>query len=151
MGNKVSGNGWLLLMLHEFDWCNSLLSLNLVMCCDMDNNWTLLYTPHVHTESVCLFVLVYGHRWGKAFNSGPYHGLIFLEHIKCSTFPWLLYYVMVFCTYSIVLFYNKLGTDLHLVKIDWLTLLVLVGSNYNQIVHELEPMVNWWVKPGTRR
>jgi hypothetical protein len=32
------------------------------LTCDMDNNWTLLKTPCVHTETNYLFVLVYGHR-----------------------------------------------------------------------------------------
>jgi hypothetical protein len=49
---------------------------------------------------------------------------------------------MVFGIYSIVLFYDKLGIDLHLIKTDWFTLLILVGSNYDQINHELEPMLN---------
>jgi hypothetical protein len=51
----------------------------MVLCCDMDNNWTLLKTPRVHTETNYFFVLVYGHRQGKAFNSGPNFGLIFQE------------------------------------------------------------------------
>jgi hypothetical protein len=49
---------------------------------------------------------------------------------------------MVSCINNIVYNCDKLGIDLYLVKIDWLVLLVLDGSNYDQIVHELEPMLN---------
>jgi hypothetical protein len=58
------------------------------LTCDMDNNWTLLKTPRVHTETKYLFVLVYGHRWGKAFKS-DLHWLILREfRFLCYTCDW---------------------------------------------------------------